>query len=185
MMTTFRRFLASGREFKGLDLMRALEAAASPPRVGRGLQIVSHGPYSAISQKKRQIIPKVKLLTFEAVIASAMTGTATRPGTATSPGRWTYEVDPVQVSLTEADGYEVIDPGADPLNAYNRVELQNTFATTGIQGYGIDLDQPSEASITIIPIRAGSVVQVTKNTTATGGAIYWFSADNPLEVSCQ
>jgi hypothetical protein len=58
MMTTLRRWIASGREFKGLDLMRALEAAAAPPRVGRGLQMISQGPNTAISLKKRQIIPR-------------------------------------------------------------------------------------------------------------------------------
>jgi hypothetical protein len=173
-VSQFKRFISRGRPFTGKQLLGALQLAGTQPRVGRGLRMSGLGPRAVIGLHKRQIIPRGTTPIFEmAVVNSQILGA----------GRWVYDVE--EVRPTDTFGHEFVEGGL-AVQALNRLELNNTSQTSGIQGYGYDLDDPN-ATITIQPVRdtPPSIVQVTRSKTATGEDVYWFYAENPLEITCQ
>ena len=137
------------------------------------------GTRATIVQRRGQIIPRK--VGFDAVIVATATDV---------PGRWVYHVGKVRPTATATEaGQPDPDPrweaiGGPTLTAYNRVEMNNTASSAGVQGYGIDLDSPS-LTVELLPIRVPSIVFVSEAKTTVGVPHYWFTADNPLEVSCQ
>lgn len=148
-----------------------LPMPTGPVPVWSRMNTVHSSSGQSLAHVGRQIIPSGKI-TF-ARIADINTVITERV--------WRYDL--VRVRPNNSFGFEDVTSAPLIENARNIVEVNNTAGST-IVGYGHDIQDSANVSITLLPIRLDSIVPIQKMSEPDGGIVWWFIADNPIQVEC-
>lgn len=106
--------------------------------------------------------------------------------------KFKYEFDHVDPTgwSTPSDGdFEARDTGwgaeegSGTVYAFNLMEVNNT-ATEINPGVGVGSGSPSGSTLSIVPIRTGSIVIMWPAISDDGEQVFFFQAENAISVSC-
>lgn len=98
-------------------------------------------------------------------------------------------VDPIDWATPSNGDFEAretgwgAEEGGGTVYAYNLMEVNNT-ATEINPGVGVGSGSPSGSTLSIVPIRTGSIVIMWPAISDDGEQVFFFQAENAISVSC-